>query len=75
MTAKKAKAAPKKAPAKAGPPPVPKAPGNTIAALVAAFEQGRRARRSAITRAESPFGKGVLRDQWCMGWDYEDGLL
>ncbi|GEM_PF-2078042 len=44
------------------------------AAEQAAYDQGRRSRKSGIGRAESPFSKGALRDAYCEGWDFQDSL-
>lgn len=42
------------------------------AAEVAAYNQGRHARKSGIGEAESPHGKGALRDAWVEGWKFQD---
>lgn len=41
-------------------------------ALHAAYEQGRAARRSAIAKADAPFGEGRNLDAWLKGYDFED---
>ena len=44
------------------------------AAEQAAFNQGRHARKNGIGEAESPHGKGVMRDAWVEGWKFQDSL-
>lgn len=44
------------------------------AAEVKAYEQGRHARKNGIGKAESPHGKGDLRDAWVEGWKFQDSL-
>lgn len=44
-----------------------------VDALVsAAYEQGRAARRSRISREEPPHGDGPLLEAWLRGFDFEE---
>lgn len=38
----------------------------------AAYEQGRAARRSRISREEPPHGEGPLLAAWLKGYDFEE---
>lgn len=38
----------------------------------AAYEQGRAARRSRISRDEAPHGDGPLLEAWLRGFDFEE---
>ena len=44
------------------------------AAEQAAYNQGRHARKNGIGEAQSPHSKGVMRDAWVEGWQYQDSL-
>tara|TARA_Y100001951_G_scaffold103324_1_gene111893 strand:+ start:708 stop:1043 length:336 start_codon:yes stop_codon:yes gene_type:complete len=44
------------------------------AAVQAAYDKGRHARRNGIGRYQSPYSKGEMRDAYVEGWDFQDSL-
>lgn len=42
------------------------------AAIEAAYNKGRHARKNGIGRGDCPFSAGEMRDAWREGWDFQD---